>query len=460
MKKSARGGSPAVNAALLSSTRFSGGSPLELKSHRIGQPQISFEADKGGGSGGVGEVEIKKLAEDLKAAIGEMKPFAEKAKEEIKALNTLTTDTKKACDEGLLKMNTTITEKVDDFVKKVDARIGEIEQKVVRRGAGQAIDGLKSLGEIIIENEEVKNKLLGGNKKGSVNLSIETKTILSASGTWGATASVTNSLVVPDRQGVIPLPMRQMTVRDLLAPGQTVSNAIEYAVQVARTNNAAVAAENTLKPSSNYTWDLRTSPVRTIAHLVKASRQILDDAPALRSTIDAEMRYGLEFAEETELLTGDGTGAHLLGLVPQATAYSGAFVVTGETAIDRIRLAMLQGVLALYPMTGTVLNPTDWTKIEMTKDGMGRYIIGDPQGTVTPRLWGLPVVSSLALTAGTFLTGAFKYGAQIFDRMAIEILISTENNDDFEKNMITIRAEERLALIVKRPLAFITGNLP
>jgi len=251
-----------------------------------------------------------------------------------------------------------------------------------------------------------------------------------------------------------------MTVRDLVAPGETSSNAIEYAVQTARTNNAAVVAENTTKPYSNYTWNLVNFPVRTIAHLVKASRQILDDAPALRSIIDAEMRYGLSLAEEAELLYGDGTGAHVLGIVPQATAYSAAFAVTGETAIDRIRLAMLQGVLALYPMTGTVLNPTDWTKIEMLKDGMGRYLIGDPQGTVAPRLWGLPVVASIAMNAGTFLTGAFKYGAQIFDRMAIEVLISTENADDFEKNMISIRAEERLALVVKRPAAFITGNLP
>lgn len=91
---------------------------------------------------------------------------------------------------------------------------------------------------------------------------------------------------------------------------------------------------------------------------------------------------------------------------------------------------------------------------------MGRYIIGDPQGTVAPRLWGLPVVASIAMSAGTFLTGAFKYGAQIFDRMAIEVMISTENADDFEKNMISIRAEERLALVVKRPAAFITGSLP
>lgn len=394
------------------------------------------------------ELELKALVASFKQATDDVRKVAETAQTEMKNLGDMTKETKTKADEALLQFNT------------FKARIDEIEQKMSRRdGGGHGIER-KSLGDMVVENDTVKQKLLSGNKKGSVHVEVDTKTILSASGTWGATASVSNSLVAADRQAAIPLPMRQLTVRDLVAPGETVSNAIEYAVQVARTNNAAVVAENTTKPYSNYTWDLRSFPVRTIAHLVKASRQILDDAPALRSIIDAEMRYGLEFAEEAELLYGDGTGQHILGIVPQATAYSAAFAVTGETGIDRIRMAMLQGVLALYPMTATVLNPTDWTKIEMLKDGMGRYIIGDPQGTIAPRLWGLPVVSSLAMNAGAFLTGAFKYAAQIFDRMSIEVLISTENADDFEKNMISIRAEERLALVVKRPAAFITGSLP
>jgi HK97 family phage major capsid protein len=395
---------------------------------------------------------VEQMADEVKKAhakaFDEVKAIAEQAIAEAKKGIELSTSLKEKADEGLLTTN------------ELKAQLTEIEQKLARKPGPEAGDERKSLGELVVSNEQVKSRLLGGDHRGSVNVSIDTKTILSASGSWGATASVSNSLVVADRQPLVSLPMRQMTVRDLIAPGETVSNAVEFAVQVARTNNAAVVAENTTKAYSNYTWNLQNFPVRTIAHLVKASRQILDDAPALRSTIDAEMRYGLEFAEEAELLYGDGTGAHLLGIVPQATAYSAAFAVTGETAIDRIRLAMLQGVLALYPMTGSVLNPTDWTKIEMLKDAMGRYIIGDPQGTIAPRLWGLPVVASIAMTAGTFLTGAFKYGAQIFDRMAIEVLISTENVDDFEKNMISIRAEERLALVVKRPAAFITGNLP
>jgi HK97 family phage major capsid protein len=124
-----------------------------------------------------------------------------------------------------------------------------------------------------------------------------------------------------------------------------------------------------------------------------------------------------------------------------------------------LRLASLQASLALYPPTGYVLHPTDWAKIELTKDGMQRYIVGDPQSTLNKTLWGLPVVTSMSMQVTKFLTGSFKLGAQIFDRLSMEVLISTENADDFVRNMITIRAEERLALAVYRPAAFIYGTL-
>ncbi len=398
------------------------------------------------------EVDLKALAVGLKTATDEVKTFAEAANTEIKNLGKVTEETKANADKALAEM----TAKNAEFT----ARFADLEQKMSRRGGQPQPEQQKSLGELVIENAEVKGLMDSTSKRGKVAMQVETKAILSATGTWGATASVGNSLVAPARQGLVALPMRQMTVRDLLAPGNTVSNAIEYAKQATFTNNAAVVAENTTKPVSDLTFDLASAAVRTIAHTAFASRQILDDAPQLRSFIDAQMRYGVEYAEEAQLLNGDGTGQNLLGIIPQATAYSAAFAVTGETAIDRLRLAYLQATLALLPPDGIVLHPTDWAKVEMVKDGMGRYLIGDPQGTAMRTLWGLPVVASLAMTAGTFLVGAFKTAAQIFDRMAIEVLISTEDGDNFKKNMVTIRAEERLTLVVYRPLAFTTGSLP
>jgi HK97 family phage major capsid protein len=396
------------------------------------------------------EQEMKALATDLTKATEEVKKFAETVQTEMKNLGKVTEETKASADKALTEMGTFST------------RLTDIEQKVARRQSAH-VDEAKTLGALYIEDEGVK-AFLAGNKRGIARLSIEGKTVISltsATATVGATTSVGTSLVSPDRQALVPLPQRNLAVRDLLTPGETSSNAIEYARQVTFQNLAATVAEAAQKPQSDMTFNLVSAPVRTIAHFMKASRQILDDSPQLRSFIDGILTYGLKYVEDQQLLTGDGTGQNITGLVTAATAYSAPFTEpAGTTAIDRIRFAMLQAALALYPSTGIVLNPTDWAVIETLKDSLGRYIIGDPQGTVTPRLWGLPVVSTPAMAAGNFLTGAFRGGAQVFDRMQTEVLVSTEDSDNFQKNMVTVRAEERLALAIYVPAAFITGTLP
>src|SRR5690606_30767852 len=154
---------------------------------------------------------------------------------------------------------------------------------------------------------------------------------------------------------------------------------------------------------------------KVIAHFVKASRQILSDASQLSSLIDQRLRYGLAFKEEQQLLNGDGTGQNLLGIIPQATAYADPLSMSSPTQIDMIRLAMLQAELAEYLSRGVVMNPTDWAFIELMKDSTGRYIIGNPQGTVGATLWNRPVVTTQAIAVDKFLTGAFKMGAQVFD---------------------------------------------
>jgi HK97 family phage major capsid protein len=62
------------------------------------------------------------------------------------------------------------------------------------------------------------------------------------------------------------------------------------------------------------------------------------------------------------------------------------------------------------------------------------------------------------MALGAFLVGSFRFGATLYDRMGIEVLLSSENADDFEKNLLTMRAEQRLALAVKRPASFISGT--
>jgi HK97 family phage major capsid protein len=351
-----------------------------------------------------------------------------------------------------------VTKSFEGSTATISARLFDVEQKVARRGAfGGGFGGeTKSLGAVVVESEGFKAFIESGARV-PVRIPIEQKTVVTiGSGSTGA-----GPMIPQDRRlDPVILPRRPLRIRDLCAPGQTNSSAVYYPRVTARQNNAAVVVEGGTKPQSDFTTEIATAPVRTIAHFVKTARQALDDAPALMSLIDGELRWGLGYAEELELLTGDGSGEHLLGLIASSTAFSAAFAITGETAIDRVMLGLLQAELALVPATGVIVHPTDWTKMRLTKNAVGDYILGDPgDPAIAPVLWNRPVVVTPAMNVGFFMAGAFD-SAQIYDRLATEVLISTENQDDFITNKITVRCEERLAFAVRQPLGFTYGALP
>jgi HK97 family phage major capsid protein len=394
--------------------------------------------------------QLGKIETDMKAAADDVKKNGETLQGEIKNLGKATAETTEKVDKALSKHGELAAEHT-----KLAGRLTEVEQNLAAKRAPTEADAPKSIGQRFVESDDVKK--FNSSTRGSVRVQLERADIMNVTGTTGVNTSSANSLVGAMRvPGIVMPPERQLTIRDLLAPGQTGQGIVEYVQETGFTNNAAVVTEGSTKPKSELTFELKTAPVRTIATIFKASRQILDDAPALRSYIDARARYGLRFAEEAELLNGDGTGAHIKGLVPSATPYNAAFAVTQKQRIDTLRLAILQVMLAEFP--GIVLNPTDWAAIQLLKDSQYRYLIGNPQDGNAARLWNLPVVETQAMDSTEFLVGAFNMAAQLFDRLEIEILLSTENSTDFEKNMVTIRAEERVALAIYRPEALVTGD--
>lgn len=395
----------------------------------------------------------------LAEKIGELGTSLASIKEQV---GNLATDfTAKLAANGTA--STELTGKVDKALSELGeatTRLSELEKRAAReRDFGEDAE-IGGLGDQLVNSDKFKEVDTSGAWRGAVRVSAERADITSGNTTVGAGRSAGTSLVPGHRvPGIIAPPNRPLTIRDLLAPGSTSSNSVEYVKETGFTNNAAPVAETTLKPKSDIAFNLFTAPVRTLAHIFKASRQIMDDAPGLASYINARGTYGLKFVEEQQLLNGDGTGQNLNGIVPQAAAFAPSFTPSSPTGIDRLRLAVLQVFLAEFPASGFVLNPIDWAKIELTKDGEGRYIVGNAQSPIGPSLWGLPVVQTQALTAGDFLTGAFNLGAQIFDRMGVEVLLSTENEDDFVKNLVTLRIESRLALAVYRPEAFVSGDI-
>ncbi|WP_341989766.1 phage major capsid protein [Azorhizobium sp. AG788] len=390
--------------------------------------------------------EFEALTRQLKDAADAVKTQAEKTETELKNLGKVTGETKEAADKALIKHG------------ELDARLKEIEQKITR-GPG-APEKRKSLGQMVTENDAVKAFCAA--KKNRDSVSIQVKAIISSL-TTDADGSA-GDLIVPQRQpGIIAPPQRRMTIRDLITAGRTSSNAIQYVRETGFTNNAATHSETSgaTKPQSEIKFDLVTSAVTTIPHFVLATKSILDDVPMLESYINNRLLYGLSYVEESQILNGGGTGTDLNGIYTQATAYLAPIVPTAAgnmTKIDILRLAILQAFLAEYPANGIVMNPGDWADIELTKTDDGAYLFANPQGGSEPYLWRRPVVETQAMTVDKFLVGAFQLGAQIFDREDANVEISTEDSDNFRKNLVTIRAEERLALAVYRPEAFVKGD--
>ena len=388
------------------------------------------------------EVDIASINASMKSVGDQLKAHAESAAKNAE----LGTDTRAKVDDLLLKHG------------ELQANLTHAEQvlaKLEANGAGGDVQH-ESFGQKFVNSDEYKSFAGKTTPRGRVDMTYKAAITSVTTDTDGAAGDLVTTTRVP---GVIGQPQRRMTVRDLITPGTMDGNALEYVKETGFTNAADMVAEGAKKPESSLKYDVVSTTAKVIAHYVKASRQILSDASQLASMIDGRLRYGLAFKEEQQLLNGTGVGQQLLGIIPQATAFVNPMSPPGTpTSIDMIRQAMLQAFLAEYPATGIVMNPIDWATIELLKDTTGRYIIGNPQGSINATLWNLPVVETQAVQVDKFLTGAFKLGAQVFDRWQARVEVATESEDDFVKNMVTILAEERLALAVYRPQAFIYGD--
>lgn len=342
--------------------------------------------------------------------------------------------------------------------QELHARLFELEQTVVAlkaAGIGRTADERKDLGDLFIKSKQWTDFAGRGTSVKGASEPFKVKAITGLTG-GGGTAGIWSDRL----PGVVEEPLRPLSIRDLLPVGRTSSNLIEWVRENVFTNNADVVSESTQKPESNITYERKNTPVSTIAHFIMATRQVLADFPMLASLINGRLRIGLGIAEENEILLGDGTGEHLLGLIPQATDYNTALNKSGDTMIDTIRHAILQVTLSFYSASGIVMSPTDWHNLELTKDNENRYMMASPSSRTPPMLWGLPVVGSHAMVQGGFLVGAFALAATLWDREDASVAVSTEDRDNFIKNMVTILCEERIALTVERPLAFVYGNFP
>lgn len=336
---------------------------------------------------------------------------------------------------------------------------------------GASAVATKSLSDIFLESDEYQEaKNLGFNRRGTITANAPEGLSITQFGTKdisrlsGGTVAV-DTFGRPQHVGLQEKAVRQWHVRDLF-PKATTRSPLLYGVRetgyttgadvVTQRNEGDTAWET--KPSSTITFTPVQFPVATIAHHITVHRQVLEDEPRLRSFIEGRMVDGVMYREDTEFLFGTGGAEKITGIfnTTGVQTYSGLW---SDKKSVQVRRSATQAYLAEYEPSGVVVNPTDFEEIEVeeTNDGAFRVAVSVAIGA-EKRLWRLNVVETTAMTAGSFLVGAFGMGAMVYDREMVSVQASTEHATNFTQNLVTILCEERVALEVSRPESFVAGT--
>ena len=380
-------------------------------------------------------------------------------------------------------------------IEDTDARRARIKQgierstqparKVVHPGAADAKDiEIYSPGEQFVRDSQYRQLSREGAFKSDLNRNhfsvqlkngtsliewkrlagMQQKALLRA----GDSASGGAFVLPDDRPGLIDIRQRELTLLDLIPRLTTTSDTIQYIREDTYTINAAMVAEASattgtsgLKPESALAYSTQTATVRTLAHWIPVTNRMLDDAPAMRGIIDSRLLLGLDIKLEDQVLTGGGTGEDFTGIL-NAGIQSQA--LGSDNVVDAIFKARTKvRVTGHGRPTAVVLHPNDFQAVRLLRENvasatLGQYLMGPPNEAGPTTIFGMPVVESEGLTENTGLVGDFSMGASLFDREQGAIRVGTID-DQFVRNMQTILAEMRAALVVWRPTMFcqVTG---
>lgn len=283
-------------------------------------------------------------------------------------------------------------------------------------------------------------------------------------------------LMEDDRRGILsPFFQRPLSIRQLVGSGATNSDTIDFIRWSSVTNGAAVVPEarsaaaidgttvtnaiGGLKPQSTFSFSRDSTTVKTIAHWIPITKRALSDTAQMRTYIDSFLRYGLEEELEDQLIAGSGSGENFLGLNNTPGIQTQAAPGVGQDNLDVLKKARTKVQIGGRSQPSAyVMNPLDWEKIELMRNDNGDFYGSGPFSLTGQTLWGLPVVSSEAIAAGTAWVADWSR-AILFDREQASVQATDSHADFFVRNMVAVLAEMRAAFAVLRPSAFVKITL-
>lgn len=361
------------------------------------------------------------------------------------------------------------------FVKENQAASTQVpapqpEQRSFAPGRVEPRLNVQTIGDAFIRSELYKSTV-GKSRQRGLTVAVDVPMTPTALQRATFDSSSTGLQTYIDYQaGPILIEQQRLTVRDLLSVGQTNLSSVPYIQETSYTNAATTVAEEGEKPEASFALQDEFAPVRKIAVIAKVTDEMWNDFPTLRDYINSRLRFMVQEREEAQLLSGAGTGSEITGILTasiQSQAYSASSPTANDHAMAFHNAITKIRVTGKFEPDGMVVHPNDWQQMRLAQDDNKQYYGGGPFSgpygngpfASAERYWGLPVVVTTAISEGTGLVGAFKLGAQIWDREGITVDATNSDEDDFRFNRMAIRVEERLALAIYRLNAFckVTG---
>lgn len=331
-----------------------------------------------------------------------------------------------------------------------------------------------NLGRTVVESPEFKALMAPFGGHVSEKARIHSDPIRMKSLLTGASDTSGGAFVVADQSGIVEmLGRRDLRIRDLCSVRRTGSDAVEYVVQTSHTNAAAFTAEATtaagadvneagdalelpsgsgVKPEGAWAFARRSATVKTLAEWTPATKRSLADVAALEGLINDELAKDLAEKEEDQIVSGDGSGENLDGIThvsgTQSQSFSTDIFISVRKAITKAR------TVGRVRPNAVALAPADVEKVDIARDTTNQYIGAGPFQMGPRTLWGLPIVETEALSAGTGIVGDFSK-AVIWDREDATVTMTDSHADFFIRNLVAILGEQREAFAVTRPSAFV-----
>jgi len=383
------------------------------------------------------------MVEEIKSAFEGVKIEVNGAIETLKADNAVAVDGLKSELEELKSQISVVKDAADKLEAKNNRKTMNENQ----------VKGFNAtLAEAIEKNADSIAKLGRGEQKRS-GFILDTKAV----GNMTEAVNLTGDIPRQYAPQVYALPNRKVHVRSLLPIGTISTGLFTFPKETGGEGEAGPQTQGSTKPQIDFDITMTDAPAQYIAGFVRISRQMLDDVPAMTSFLQARLLEKYLLAEDSQLLFGNGSAPNLTGLTVNASAPTGAATVDVEQLVQ----AIAQVSATNYSANGILINPSDWANIMNTKNTNAAYSL--PGSTVVTTdgsltIAGIPVFQSTAITADKFLVGDWSMGAQIMQNQGISVQFSEMDSDNFQKNLITVRVEARIAFPIYYNNAFVYGD--